>query len=487
MEVKIFISSRTNIRETCLLKEYINSFNKEYKRKLFKYGISKVTPVHIEPARSSITATSVREKITKEIESSDMFFLILPSNGGANEWIMFELGYAMARDKKIAAFTRNGASIPGPLENINRIPFENLSRKEIFYQILINEIENGLKTPSFVRSILINNYINDDHKDIVRYFPLDKTSGLKCGISQTSLNIEPYFLEPVEYSFDNDGLFFNGNFYLRQFIGNSKGIPDHFSVCFWFKIEEEEFKERRFCKKHPQKDEPIFFFTVGSMQRRLNSHVGTYYGRPSVEESKNLDVGMRIFTYCEPEKQEELRRCDSKDFFKEIDEGEWYFAVLSYNPGKKIKLYVYSQKEFKGTIQTEKPSQGIGMRNYLTIGGGFPFSEMLVIVGSKKGWKAFPNTPDEKEKIIEDIKSGSYYTNSSLHLTKGFEEERCKTDENGELLPEENVAPRPYALPLIDDFRFIGRIREFLILNKSLDNKREVKDLWKLTRNLIQK
>ncbi|WP_029523336.1 hypothetical protein [Persephonella sp. KM09-Lau-8] len=451
MEVNIFLSSKTEEENVQKIRKLVNIINEKHIDVFKNYGIKSLKLNFIEP-NNNIFGQNIREEICKSIDKSNIFIFIYTRENP--EWIMFELGYAYSKKVKLLLISKYN-KISGPYENINRLNPNNLNLNTFKREIL-----RILKDTHTIRDIITNNF----KENIMRYFPLDKS--LRCKISGTSLNIEPYFLENFNYSFQQEGLRFNGNFYLKQFLGNT-ALPDEFSVLLWFKFKEENFKNR-FCDIDSRRDEPIFLCTIGNLERKENSHIGLYYGRPAIENSEHLPVGLRIFTYC---KEQSVNNCDSEKNI-DIDNNKWYLGILSYSAGNPIKFYLYDKDSFRGEISTDYNVSINNPKNYLTIGGGFPL--LKIYAGLDENFKILLS--ESKEKLENSV----YFSNSSLQLKKS----RNRCESAGGKLKKEEIDLKPYSLNFIDDFRFLGFIREFIIFNRVL-NETERENLWKLMRNIL--
>ncbi len=428
MKIKIFISTKE--KDTELKNEIISKLEQcENNYEIEKVEISKNK------------ANLIKNKIKESLQTADIFILILDRNANL-QWLYFEIGMAfilsipiiIIYDKNIY---RNFSE--GVFEDIFRIDSKNDICKEL------SEFINShiYKDKKRLRKVISKNF------SPIKYFPLKKN--LICGISKTSLEVEPYFLEIPKIEFKKEGLYFNGRFYLKQFI---KQIGHNgFTFAFWFKINENILD--RFSK-YTHKNEPIFLLTFGNLERKTNKNLGIYFGKPSIESKNSIEIGLRIFTYC---KKDELQKygiesCDSEKYYENIEENKWFFCCFTWKTGNKPILYLYDKDGFLKKIEGNYSiNNSLEENNFLMIGGGFPYSKIYTVLDSKNN--VVISKFKEKFPLPE-----KFYTNSKLHLKDSFANKR---NEN-EFDEKDWIDLQPYKFPLIDDFRFIGYIREIMIL-----------------------
>ena len=452
LSIKIFISSKTGSE---IRKEIEKNIKECYNDEDYIIEIINI---------SSQNAYSIKEQIKQSLEQNDIFILLLDEVSDI-QWLYFEYGMAFALDIPILIVYKEenifNKYLLGVFEDFMRVEYNNT-------RTFCNNLDEFIKNKIFneenkFRKLIINNF------EPIKYFPLEKN--LICNISKTSFEIEPYFLEIPQITYNNNGMFFNGRFYLKQFI--EERITNILSFLFWFKIEENI--QDRFSNKFAHKNEPIFLLTYGNLERKSNNNLGVYYGRPGVEVIGEADNGLRIFTYCTKKiaSSHGLEACDSKEYYKDIEKSNWYFCLLEWQSGGKPTLHIYNeQSELKKIEGNYQINSNLAHNNFLTIGGGFPYSKMYITLNS------------EREPIFSVINTiegnNSFYTNSKLHLKDCFAQKRIENQFD----EEEWINLQPYKLPLIDDFRFIGYIRELMVFNKRLSQD-EINIIWKETKKLL--
>ncbi len=462
MKITIFISSLdSDNANLILLQENLKKLEND--EDLKEIGITNIELVRIKTSNEFL-AKNIKKLIEEKINESEIF--IFYPQDSESKWIFYELGYVSNLNQNaIMIFLDKEKDIKncGPCEGMHRVIIENLKYDNIYDNLKSTIIELLKSNKEIIRKIIFDNY----KENLKRYFPLDKKNLLSCKFSNTSLNVEYYFLRSNNF-IDTNTVYFNGYFYLKHFLQNDLE-NDEITVCFWFKITEENFREDRFCKRNNfLRDEPIFLFTIGNFERKENSHIGIYYGRPAVPSNEYIPPGLRIFTYCNPKNLLDIEICDSKEMFKDIKENKWYFTILTYSSNNKSKLYLYDIENFIECISSSS-KLFLEKKDFLTIGGGFPLAK--VYGGLDKDFNPIIFFEDKDNKAKELI----YYANSSLQLKKNV---RCDFNE------KQYINLQPYGISFIDDFRFQGYIRELMIFNRILE-KEERDNLWKITKKLI--
>jgi len=445
VKINIFVSAKE--KDTGLKQEIIQKLENCNKQ---------IEKIEISKNKSNL----IKNKIKESLKEADIFILILDRKENL-QWLYFEIGMAFILDIPIMIIYNEKV-----YKNFSEGVFEDIFRVNMKENIC-EKLEKFINDQIFKDKKKLRKLISKNFSPI-RYFPLEKN--LICGISKTSLEVESYFLEIPKIEFKKEGLYFNGRFYLKQFIKHNGS--NGFTFTFWFKINEDI--NLRFSK-YVHKNEPIFLLTFGNLERKTNKNLGIYFGRPSIESKKIIDNGLRIFTYCQKNelKEEGIESCDSQECYKNIYKNKWFFCGISWEVGNKPILYIYDKEKFLKKIEGNyNIMDSLNESNFLMIGGGFPYSKVYIVI-------------DDKNDLIfvgskKDFLPKKFYTSSKLHLKNCFSIKR-----NSQEFDEKSwINLQPYKLPLIDGFRFIGYIRELMMFN-SQKNEKEIKSLWKKTKSLL--
>lgn len=213
--------------------------------------------------------------------------------------------------------------------------------------------------------------IYKDH--LIAYLPLkDDLRDISEKTISTCLSSGEACINP---KFDNEGLFFDGNFVVQI---ENKHLPfgtHPRTFCLWCKFWPDiPMKDNDILEKHGVEGKyDKFIFSYGDVQQRdATEHgraFGLFYGIPFFQAKLEREFGFRVFMWCVPYLWNQGdRECDTGQICSGVA-NQWYFLCITYD-GKEIKSYVNNQQ-----MQTERRDKSTKPSELLNIGGFLPHLE----------------------------------------------------------------------------------------------------------------